>query len=392
MARQRLLNRDFLVLIAIGFCFTATYLLVLLSSTGYSAHAFGTSPSVSSLAACTFLIGALGARIYLGPRIDSIGRRRCLAVSGLLGGIVCLFYPLCTDLAQYCVVRVLHGVFYGLGLLCANSLVASVIPAARRAEGLGVFMLAFTLASAIAPYFSMYMEYGGDYTGIFRAAAVCCFIPLVLSLLLRSGQPVVRSDDMPVVRQRHFEPAAFRISAVMLVFGISYSSLLTFTTVYGEDIHQEGAMMNFFLVEAIATLISRTLLSRVPDRYGDNSVLIPCFVLYTMSLFIFAWVHTPASVYLCGAAMGFIIAYMQAVGQSIAIRRVEPERYSSCISTFLNSYDIALAIGPVILGAIADSFGYSDMYVAAGIVSAASFVLYIVLHGATDYRQGRRIP
>lgn len=386
MDENKLLNRDFLILIAIGFCFVATYLLVLISSAGYSEYAFGTSSSTSALAACTFLVGALAARIFLGPRIDGIGKKRCLLVSGLLGGIVCVLYPYCTDLSQYCIVRALHGIFYGLGLLSANSMVASVIPPHRRAEGLGIFMLSYTIASAIGPYVSMYFEYGNNYGMIFILAALCCFAPFVLALFLRSGQPVTYTDGTVVPKQKAFEPAAFRISSVVLVFGISYSSLLTFTSVYGEYTHLESAMINFYLVEAVATFLSRSVLAKVPDRYGDNVALVPCFVIYTISLFAFSVADSALYVYFCGAAMGFIIAFINSVGQSIAIRKVGPEKYSSCISTFLNSYDLALAIGPIMLGLIADSYGYSDMYIAAGFISLVSFLMYIFLHGVTPNR------
>ncbi|MCQ2085176.1 MAG: MFS transporter [archaeon] len=380
------MNRDFLILIAMGFCFVATDLFLLISSAGYMQDEFGASPSVSAVANTLFLLGALGARVVLGPRIDGLGRRNCLFFAGLLGCGSCLLYPYCADLYTFCAVRALHGAFYGVGLLCANSMVASVVPAKRRAEGLGLFMLSYTLASALSPYMSMYLEYDGNYGLIFQLAALCCLVPMVLSLMLRSGRPIRYEEGTVQTGNKYFEPTALRITSVLLVFGVSYSSLLTFTSVYGESIHLESAMVNFYLVEAVATFLSRTLLAKIPDRYGDNITLIPCFIIYSISLFVFAWVHSPASIYFCGAAMGFIIAYMNAVGQSIAIRRVGPERYSVCISMFQNFYDIALAFGPIMLGAVADARGYPDMYVVAGVISVISMIMYIFLHGITKYR------
>jgi len=306
--------------------------------------------------------------------------------AGLFGGISCLLYVYCTDLVQFSIVRVLHGFCYGLGILCANSMVASVIPAERRAEGLGLFMLSYTLASAIGPYVSMNLEYGGNYGLIFNLAAICCLAPMVLSLFLRYGQPVVYEPDKVSSGNGLFEPTAFRICLMLFVFGVSYSSLLTFTSVYGEVTHLEYAMVHFYLVEAVATLTSRTVLAKIPDRYGDNISLIPCFIIYSASLFAFAYADSAWAVYFCGASMGFMIAFMNSVGQSIAIRRVGPERYSVCISMFQNFYDLALAIGPIMLGLIADGCGYSTMYVVAGFVSLLSMFLYIFLHGITGFR------
>lgn len=386
MSGERLVSRDFLILLAMGFCFVATDLFLLISSAGYMRDEFGATPSVSAVANCMFFVGALLSRTILGPRIDGFGRKRCLFLAGFLGGLTCFLYPFSYNLYGFCTVRTLHGFFYGIGLLSANSMIASVVPQKRRAEGLGLFMLSYTLASALSPYVSMYLEYQGDYGLIFNLGAVFCLIPMGLSLLLRSGEPVHYEGVAQQVGNKYFEPTALRITSVLLVFGVSYSSLLTFTSVYGEAIHLESAMVNFYLVEAVATFLSRTILAKIPDRYGDNITLIPCFVMYSVSLFVFAWVHSPASIYFCGAAMGFIIAYMNAVGQSIAIRRVGPERYSVCISMFQNFYDIALAFGPIMLGAVADARGYPDMYVVAGVISVISMIMYIFLHGITKYR------
>lgn len=390
MTEQRLLNRDFILLICIGFCLVSSYLFLLISAAGYSEEVFGTSSSSSAVAVCTFLVGALAARTLFGPRIDALGRRKCLIAAGLFGFASCLLYVHCTDLLQFSLVRVLHGFCYGLGILCANSMVASVVPAERRAEGIGLFMLAFTLASAVGPYVSMNLEYGGDYGLIFNLAALCCLAPMVLALFLKSGGPVTYSGDAKSAGNGLFEPTAFRICLVLFVFGVSYASLLTFNTVYGEVTHLEYAMVNFYLVEAVATLLSRTVMAKIPDRYGDNISLIPCFVVYSASLFAFAYADSEWQVYFCGAAMGFMIAFMNSVGQSIAIRRVGPERYSVCISMFQNFYDLALAVGPIMLGLVADGYGYSAMYVVAGMISVMSMVMYVFLHGITGFRQGRR--
>lgn len=344
------------------------------------------------MAACTFVVGALLSRTFLGPRVDSFGRRKCIVVSGFLGCLSCLIYPYCDGLGLFCVARVLHGFFYGIGLLCANTMVASVVPVERRAEGIGLFMLSYTIASAVGPYVSMNLEYSGNYDLIFGLAALCCLVPAVLSLFLRSGGPIVFAADRRPVKAGYFEPSALRITSVLFVFGISYSSLLTFTSVYGEATHLEYAMVNFYLVEAVATFLSRTVLAKIPDRYGDNIALIPWFVIYSASLFAFAYADSAWQVYFCGAAMGFIIAFINSVGQSIAIRRVGPERYSLCISMFQNFYDMALAVGPILLGLVVDGYGYSVMYIVSGLISVASLAMYVLLHGVTPYRLVFRRP
>lgn len=53
-------------------------------------------------------------------------------------------------------VRLMHGIAYhGLSSTATGTIVANIIPASRRGEGIGYYMLSSTLATAIGPFLGL---------------------------------------------------------------------------------------------------------------------------------------------------------------------------------------------------------------------------------------------
>src|SRR5256885_663260 len=105
------------------------------------------------VAAYTISSGVVG--LLAAPFIDRFDRRQLLlfAYAGfVLGTLAC---ALSQNAATLLAARVLSGAFGGLSISMVMSIVGDVVPAGRRAAGVGIVMTAFSAAAAVGVPFGL---------------------------------------------------------------------------------------------------------------------------------------------------------------------------------------------------------------------------------------------
>jgi MFS family permease len=84
---------------------------------------------------------------------------------------------------------------------------------------------------------------------------------------------------------------------------------------------------------------------------------------------------------LAAILMAFGYGNILNMGQAIAVNAVPVHRVGTATSTYFIFNDLGQGLGPLLLGLIAASKGFSLMYLAESIIVLLSIILYYVLHG-----------
>lgn len=385
MTKEKLFTRNFLVMVPIGFSFAFNFLIIYVTMSQYAHDLFAVSSTLSGLAASTFIFGSFASRMFLARYMDIMGMKRILVIFSLAGFFICLLYPLITGYSGLLAVRFAHGCIYGMCLLTSNTLVARIVPAGHKGEGIGYYMLAYTLASAIAPFLSMTLVHNGGFNTVFIIGAVMYLVAGGFALLLDMPRGTVteeqRSEARKLTLNNMFERSALRISLVAMIFFFAYSSIITFMNQYGVSVGLVKAASYYFLVMAVSTFLSRVFIGKIFDRYGENVIIIPCFIMFIIGVLIISMVRNGYELLFAGFLIGFGVALVNSTGQSIVARDTDPKRYSVALSTFSMSMDLSYAIGPFVMGFFATLFGYSGMYQIAAAIGGAGLVVYLFIHG-----------
>lgn len=350
----------------------------------YAASELGTSFGEAGLAASIFVFGGLAARISCGRYTDRADRRRILIISLVGAAAVSLGYFFIGDLSGLYVLRFVHGFFYGLSTLAVNTMIAHMVPPARRGEGIGYFMLSLTIASAIGPFLCMFMLHNFGYTEIFVLGIATLISAAVLALFVKEERE--KNSVSVTVSERsgigkYVEVPVIRISVACMLFFFSYSGVLTFMTQYGEEIDLVTAATYFFVTVAASTFISRIFAGRIYDKHGENVVLIPCYIMFIAGMIILSQSVTPFMLLFSGFLMGFGIALVYSIGQSIVVKMSPKDRYAVATATFGSFIEISYGLGPLVLGLIITAVGYRDMYLLMAGLATVSFAAYMLLHG-----------
>lgn len=390
MQQERLWSGSFVVAMLINLVFGIVFYLLMTTMALYAVERFAAADSLAGFASSGFVLGAVVSRVFAGRFIDLLGRRRTILIALVGFLLAAVAYFVVDSLWLLIVLRLLHGVAFGAGQSAVTTVAMALIPSHRRAEGTGYFGVSSTFSAALGPFLAIATLDALGYEGLFGAGVAVSAAGLLLALMLRAPE---REVDLAERRgwwrfsvRSLVEPAALRISWVILVAGLCYSGILTFLAPFTERSGLPWATTWFFVVYGIVVMLVRLVMGRVQDSRGDNIVVYPALASFALGLTVLALADSTwlvvASAVLIGLGFGALLPALQA----IAVTLSPVHRLSTAVSTFYLLLDIGTGVGPLLLGLVLPQLGYGGMYLllAGGAVLAA--VIYFGVHGRSAGR------
>ncbi|QJC50977.1 MFS transporter [Paenibacillus albicereus] len=161
------------------------------------------------------------------------------------------------------------------------------------------------------------------------------------------------------------------------LMAITYGGLLSYLVLFGREMGLPNIGL-FFLLNAVAILLVRPIAGRLFDRHGHLAVLPAASLLLMGGLLLLSWSDTTGLLLLSALLYGLGFGSIQPTAQAWMLRSMPASRQASANSLFYNSTDLGVAVGSMLLGAVAASTGYALMYRWA----ALSMVLLLAAYGA----------
>ncbi|MGE6612890.1 MFS transporter [Peribacillus sp. NPDC076916] len=386
-SRPRLWTKDFVIVSSINFFITLIFYLLMVTLAIYAVNELDASTSQAGLISGIFIIGTLIGRLFIGRFIDSIGRKKTLFIGLIFFTLTTLLYFVDLGIGFLLVNRLIHGMAMGMASTATGTIVAQIIPATRKGEGIGYYSMSATLATAIGPFIGLYMAQHTSFQVIFSFCLALGVISLITAFFLyvpalKVAAKVTESKGFKL--SNFIEPKALPISIITLLLAFCYSSVLSFISFYAIEINLVNTASFFFVVYAVAVLLSRPFSGPLMDRKGSNFIMYPAFILFGIGLLLLSITTNSFTLLAAGFLIGLGFGNMQSSSQAIAVKLTPPHRMGMATSTFFIMLDAGLGFGPYILGFIIPVTGYSTLYVILGVVVIATSVLYYFLHGKKE--------
>jgi MFS family permease len=386
MAKEKLWTKDFITVSVINFLVFLTYFLLLVTIASYAVDKFHASASLAGLVAGVFILGALIGRLGTGRIIEDIGSKKVLMAGTILFIMTSALYFAAINLALLIIIRLFHGVAYGMASTATGTIVAQIIPDHRRGEGIGYYSLGAILAVALGPFVGILIFHYLDSRMIFVVASVLAFISFVISLSISESTDRSQKKDSVKIGKRfqishYLEFKAIPISIVALIIGLGYSVVLAFISLYAHELHLEKTASFYFLAYAIAVLISRPFSGRLLDIRGANFVIYPCLFIFSLGMLLFSQVGQGITLLLAGAINGLGYGNFISSAQAISVKAIPPHRLGLATSTFFIFVDLGFGLGPYLFGFLIPFAGYRGLYLVMVILILATIILYHFLYG-----------
>lgn len=386
MGKPKLWTRNFIINTLVNFLIFIVYYLIMVIIAVHASEHLHASPSEAGLATGVFILAALPSRIISGRMLELVGRKKMLYIGLIIFSVATLLYYKADNLMFLYIVRVLHGIGWGIATTCTATIIAYVIPNERRGEGIGYYSMSTSLASSIGPLIGMNLYQHVSFNSILVLSAVLLVIIFIATSFLKVPDAELTKEQLENMKHfafsNFFELKVLPIAFVGFAVYFSYSGIIGFLSSYAKEINLIEAGSFFFLVYSAAILISRMISGRLLDTKGENFVMYPSFILFAIGMVIISQAHNGFILLLSGVFMGFGFGTFTSSTQTIAIKLAPDHRKGLATSTFQAISDMGIGIGPSILGFVIPKVGFRGLYVSlCGVIIAAMFLYYFVNAG-----------
>lgn len=391
---QKLWSRDFIIVMlacsGISFCnyfFVSTLPVYARNMTGTTVYA--------GLMTTIFTFAALLTRPVTGVLSDKIGRVKLLIFGALLCAAACMLYRFSAVIVVLILVRALQGIGFGIHTTCGGAAAADIIPKSRISEGIGIFGLYGTIASALAPAIALSIIGTGEnekFLPLFIMASVIAIVCVGLDSLIRyervrkkttENEPGIKADNTPLETVPlpktyfGFEKGVMLPAIVLILMFIAVSSLASFLTLYARDM-KLGDIGLFFTVSAVGMFCSRVFLGKVADRRGADAVVIPALLAIIPCLALIPFVHSRFLLFALAAPLGLAQGAVCPVVNSMMFHRCSSARRGSASAAYFASIDTGYGIGAFMFGVVAEHMGFSFVWWGSALFALASLVIYLL--------------
>ena len=342
MSKSRLWTRDFVLDCFICFVANLAYYMTMVIVTDYAITQFSATLSEAGFTCGVFILGALFARLFIGHAIEKIGMKRSLYIGMVTFLLGTLLNFAANNLWLLSAVRFVQGIGFGIASTATGTIMAQLVPSARRGEGTSYYAKFVTTATAIGPFAGIYLYQGGS----------LLFNLVLSSLLLLLGLAAtwqLTVKELPCAAEPfHYEfspsnllePKALPIAIITFFVSLGFAGILGFITSFEKEIGLLDSGRYFFVIYAVSTVLSRPFTGRLFDRKGDNFVMYPSFVIFGFGLIVLS--HTTDGLMLAFVAicLGLGFGTYMSCAQAIAIKVSPKESMGRATSTFFVFMDL----------------------------------------------------
>lgn len=386
--KEKLFNTGFITITTINFIVFLIYYCFVVITAKFATSELGANPAQAGFAAGIYIIGTLIARLYIGKKLELIGRKQMLRFGAIIYLITTIAYLISTNIIILDTVRFLNGFAYGTISTAANAIVTAYIPKSRNGEGINYYGLSTSLAAAIGPFIGILLLPIVGFKSVIILAIVLSVLVTVACYLFPVQNIELTDDHKKLLNSwslnTFIEYKVLFISIVAFLIGLSYSSVLGFLSIYADNLGLSTAGAFFFVVYALIITFTRPLAGQIFDAKGENAVMYPSFIFLAIGLLTLSYTTTSFMLLLSGALIGLGYGTFMSNGQAVCLKLVEPSKVSIALSTYFIGLDLGLGFGPYALGTVHSFLSYSGIYILCAALTVAVAILYAIFYKGKD--------
>jgi MFS family permease len=333
-----------------------------------------------------YIVAALVVRPFSGFLADRFNRRTFYLIGFGLFTLTFVAYPLVKVLMLFVLLRVVHGITFGMVTTTGITLIVDIMPSSRRGEGLGYYGIANNLSMAIGPMVAlMMMDSGQSYDAIFYSALICCFLGFLCVLQIKApAKPKAASE--PLSFDRFFLKKGLFASPALLLMGIPYGITTSYLALYAKELAIGSSTGLFFTMMAVGLILSRTFSGKMIDQGKLVKVVAwgQLVLVLTFALFALIGMLNPQWGSMI-AVLFFTVATLMGLGygmifpayNSLFVDLAPNNRRATASSTYLTSWDCGIGLGLVFGGTLSDQFGFPFTYFSVALLVCLSTFWFV---------------
>lgn len=351
----------------------------------YVVNGLGLSAAQSGLLGTVFTVGSCVCRFVAGGICDRAGYRKIMALGALLVGGALFFQGFSSTFVLILGLKFIQGVGHSLNSTASNTAVADIIPEDRFADGMGYYGLHSTLTNAVGPGLSLALmavvvagsSGGQNYRLPLVTAGIFGFAAMVLGIFVTgknsAGRGKSPSREKRRIRVKDFiEIKALPVALLQAVQAFTVGAgvyMILYANARGYH-----SVSFYYTLSAAVSLATRFIIGDRMDRVKPAFFAVFASTLSTAAYLLLGILDSEPVFIVSGVLTGISNAILMPLYNSLVLKMAHKSRSGAASATYWLGFDIGIAIGQVIFGAVIDMNGggsYCLAFVIAGSLLAA---------------------
>ncbi|NLZ93320.1 MAG: MFS transporter [Firmicutes bacterium] len=330
-----------------------------------------------------YSFAALLIRPFSGYAYDNLGRKKMFQISIFFFVLLTFLYPFTLNFFMLMLLRLLHGIFFGMTSTGGGAIVGDIVTAERRAEGVGYYSLSNSLAMSIGPALGLAILGVNRYNYLFVSTGILVALALLFAGLISYPQHSWGKKKLDLTS--FFEKRVISVSFIMLLVGVVLGGLMTYVIVYSQERGIKNSSL-FYLLNTVGVVLTRFFADKVVEERGPSLILLPGFIIFAAGFITLAFSNGVflflMAAFLLGLGNGIILPTLQ----TMVINLVEPSSRGVANSTFFAALDIGIGGGSIVLGRLTGLITLQMMFLISGLFVTLPLSFYY-LYVAKDYER-----
>jgi MFS family permease len=322
----------------------------------------GGSQAEAGLVSGSVSVTAVLFRPLLGWLSDTWRRRPLILIGTSFYGFASVVYLVAGSIPLLVLARLVQGFGLSCYTTASNAYVADIAPLKRRAEAVGLFAAAQAAGLVIGPVIGFILVGSMGFQHLFYFTGGLAFTAFSISIFTKERRQPWKIKRQPwSPRTGIVAVDALPIAWMALCMGIGYGAINAFISIFAQSRGVQNPGF-YFMVQAIALLVSRTFAGRLADQYGRAIAIIPGVILMVVALALLPLAHGFPYFVISASLFGIGFGSAQPATMALLIDRVGPEQRGLATGTYFTGFDGGFIIGTILLGVVSQHWGFGVMW------------------------------
>lgn len=383
--KDRLVTPSYCFILAANFLQFFGFWLLIPVLPFYLSEVFSAGNSTIGIILSCYTVAALCIRPFSGYLLDSFARKPLYLLAYFIFMTMFAGYIVAGSLTMFILLRIIHGVSFGMVTVSGNTVVIDIMPSPRRGEGLGYYGLSNNIAMAVGPMSGLFLHDAGmSYTTIFCCSLGSCIAGFICASLVKTPyKPPVKRE--PISLDRFILLKGIPAGISLFLLSIPYGMTTNYVAMYAKEIGLHATTGFFFTFMAAGMAISRIFSGKLVDKGKVTQVIsvglylvVFSFFLLSACVYIIRWNDLACSIIFFAIALllGIGFGIMFPAYNTLFVNLAPNSQRGTATSTYLTSWDVGIGIGMLTGGYIAEISTFDKAYLFGACLTIFSMLYF----------------
>ena len=394
--KDRLVTRDYCLILAANFLLYFAFYLILPILPFYLTEIFHTGNATVGIVLSCYTVASLCIRPFSGYLLDTLARKPLYLIAYFVFISIFAGYMLAGVLTLFVLLRIAHGLAFGMVTVAGNTIVIDITPSSRRGEAVGYYGLMNNTAMSFGPMTGLFMHDSYSFETIFLCSFISGALGFIAACLVKTPpkQPVKRE---PLSFDRFVLIKGIPAGIALLLLSIPYGMTSTYVAMYAKEIGISLSSGLFFTFMAVGMAVSRMFSGRQVDKGRITQVIMLGLYLVSACFFLFAGCDelmkinpelTEVLFFMIALLLGVGFGTMFPAFNTLFVNLAPNNQRGTATSTYLTSWDVGIGIGLMAGGYIAQLTSFDMAYLFGACLTVVS-IFYFKLRVAPHYHKNK---